>query len=78
MSITADSEYIETSQVLIFTGDAVQHVPVHIIDDGNSEPSKIFFGILSSADGTVIPSNIHLEAARATATIINTKSKIML
>ena len=42
MSITAD-EYIETSKVLIFAGDAVQHVPVHIIDDGNSEPSKIFF-----------------------------------
>jgi hypothetical protein len=77
---SADSDYIETSKLLVFTGDAVQHVSIQIVDDGTSEPPETFFGVLSGADGTVIPPNIHLEPTRATATIISgsssTNSKI--
>ena len=62
---------IETSKFLNFTGDSVHSVSIQIIDDGISEPSETFFGVLSSADGTTIPPNIRLEPTRATATIIN-------
>ena len=60
-----------TSKYLNFTGDSVHSVSIQIIDDGISEPSETFVGLLSSADGTTIPPNIHLEPTRATATILN-------
>ena len=49
----------------------METVAVHIIDDGNPEPSETFLGQLSSADGVVIPPNVLLQPNRATATIIN-------
>ena len=76
MSSSAGLDYIETSKFLNFTGDSVQTVSIQIIDDGISEPSETFFGLLSSADGTLIPPNVHLEPNRATATIINENGKI--
>ena len=62
---------IETSKFLNFTGDSMHSVSIQIIDDGISEPSETFFGLLSNADGTIIPPNIRLEPTRATAIIIN-------
>ena len=47
-------DYTETFKLLNFTGDSVETVSVHIIDDGNPET---FLGQLSSADGVVIPPN---------------------
>ena len=64
-------DYNEASRVLVFSGDLVQNVSIQIISDGILESSEIFFGLLSSADGMAIPSNIHLGPTRATATIIN-------
>ena len=64
-------DYTETSKLLNFTGDSVETVAIHIIDDGNPEPSETFLGQLSSADGVVIPPNVLLQPNRATATIIN-------
>ena len=74
--LSAGSDYIEASRVLVFIGDSVQHVPIQIIDDGISEPSETLSGLLSSAVDTVIPPNVRLEPDRATATIINTNGKI--
>ena len=54
----------------------MQTVSIQIIDDGISEPSETFFGLLSSANGTLIPPNVHLEPNRATATIINENGMI--
>ena len=51
----------------------MQPVSIQIIGDGISEASEIFFGLLSSADGMVLPSNVHLEPTRATATIMQLK-----
>ena len=62
---------IETSKFLYFTGDSVHSVSIQIIDDGISEPSETFYGLLSNADGMTIPPNIRLEPTRATASIIN-------
>ena len=62
---------IETSKFLYFTGDSVHSVSIQIIDDGISEPSETFYGLLSSADGMTIPPNIRLEPTRATVSIIN-------
>ena len=69
--LSAGSDYIETSRVLSFTGDSVQTISVQIIDDGISEPPETFLGLLSRADGVIIPPNVHLEPNRATATIIS-------
>ena len=69
--LSAGLDFITTSKTLIFTGDSLQNVSIQIVDDGISEPSETFFGLLSSADGTTIPPNIHLEPTRATATIID-------
>ena len=52
----------------------MQSVSIQIIDDGVDESSKLFFGLLSSADGAITP-NVRLEPTRAIATIINKKSK---
>ena len=76
--LSAGSDYIDNSKVLVFSGDSVQTVSIQIIDDGISEPSASFFGLLSSADGIIIPPNIHLEPTRATATIINKNGTIEL
>jgi hypothetical protein len=72
--LSAGLDYIAASRVLVFSGDSVQNVSVQIISDGILESSEIFFGLLSSADGMAIPSNVHLQPTRATATIINDNS----
>ena len=54
----------------------MQTVSIQIIDDSISEPSETFLGLLSSADSTLIPPNVHLEPNRATATIIGEKGMI--
>ena len=71
-------DYTETSKSFNFIGDSVQTVSIQIIDDGISEPPETFLGLLSSADGMVIPPNIRLDPTRATATIINDKGTIEL
>ena len=73
---SAGSDYIKSSRVLIFTGDSVQTVSIQIIDDSISEPSETFFGLLSSADGILIPSNVRLTPNRTTATIIDENGMI--
>ena len=70
-NLSAGSDYIDNSKVLVFSGNSAQTVSIQIIDDSISEPSETFFGLLSSADGMTIPPNILLEPARATAAIIN-------
>ena len=76
--LSAGSDYIDNSKVLVFSGDSVQTVSIQIIDDDISEPSETFFGLLSSANGMIIPPNIHLGPTRATATIINKNGTIEL
>ena len=76
--LSAGSDYIEASRVIVFTGDSVQHVSIQIIDDGISEPPETLSGLLSGADGTVIPPNVRLEPTRATAIIINTNGKLII
>ena len=70
-------DYADTFKPLNFTGDSVQTISVQISDDGISEPPETFLGLLSSADGVVIPPNVHLEPNRATATIISENGTIM-
>ena len=74
--LSAGVDYIETFKFLTFIGDSVQTVSIRIVDDGVSEPPETFLELLSSADGMVIPPNIHLEPNRATATIISENGMI--